>query len=56
MAGVAGAALIEHEQLGGRGLALIQAFMTNVEYNECGNTLTMEKTRSSDDKDSGPGS
>jgi serine/threonine-protein kinase RsbW len=32
---------------GGRGLALIKAYMTNVEYNECGNCLTMEKTRTS---------
>ena len=31
---------------GGRGLALIKAYMTNVEYNECGNCVTMEKTRS----------
>jgi serine/threonine-protein kinase RsbW len=30
---------------GGRGLALIRAFMTNVEHNECGNCLTMEKIR-----------
>jgi serine/threonine-protein kinase RsbW len=28
---------------GGRGLALIKAYMTNVQYNECGNCLTMEK-------------
>ena len=32
---------------GGRGLALIKAYMTHVEYNECGNCVTMEKTRSS---------
>lgn len=32
--------------LGGRGLALIQAFMTSVEYNECGNCVTLEKIRS----------
>jgi serine/threonine-protein kinase RsbW len=31
---------------GGRGLALIRAFMTRVEYNECGNCVTMEKIRS----------
>jgi serine/threonine-protein kinase RsbW len=31
---------------GGRGLALIKAYMTHVEYNECGNCVTMEKTRS----------
>ena len=30
---------------GGRGLAIIQAYMTNVQYNECGNSVTMEKTR-----------
>lgn len=30
---------------GGRGLALIQAYMTYVQYNECGNSVTMEKTR-----------
>jgi serine/threonine-protein kinase RsbW len=28
---------------GGRGLALIKAYMTSVQYNECGNCLTMEK-------------
>ena len=33
------------ERCGGRGLALIQAFMTRVEYNECGNCVTMEKIR-----------
>jgi serine/threonine-protein kinase RsbW len=31
--------------LGGRGLALIEAFMTHVEHNECGNCVTMEKIR-----------
>ncbi len=30
---------------GGRGLALIQAFMTRVEHNERGNCVTMEKIR-----------
>ena len=30
---------------GGRGLALIKAYMTSVEYNECGNCVTMEKIR-----------
>jgi serine/threonine-protein kinase RsbW len=30
---------------GGRGLALIQAYMTRVEYNACGNCVTMEKSR-----------
>ncbi|HEX5472009.1 MAG TPA: ATP-binding protein [Lacipirellulaceae bacterium] len=33
------------ECTGGRGLALIQAYMTRVEYNNCGNCVTMEKTR-----------
>ncbi len=31
---------------GGRGLALIKAYMTRVEYNQRGNCVTMEKTRS----------
>jgi serine/threonine-protein kinase RsbW len=30
---------------GGRGLALITAYMTRVEYNKSGNSVTMEKTR-----------
>jgi serine/threonine-protein kinase RsbW len=30
---------------GGRGLALIQAYMSRVEYNTCGNCVTMEKVR-----------
>ena len=30
---------------GGRGLALIKAYMTLVEYNQRGNCVTMEKTR-----------
>lgn len=30
---------------GGRGVALIKAYMTRVEYNDCGNCVTMEKTR-----------
>jgi serine/threonine-protein kinase RsbW len=30
---------------GGRGLALIRAYMTRVEYNNAGNCVTMEKTR-----------
>jgi serine/threonine-protein kinase RsbW len=33
---------------GGRGLALIKAYMTHVEYNERGNCVTMEKTRTGD--------
>lgn len=31
------------ENPGGRGLALIQAYMTHVQYNDVGNCLTMEK-------------
>jgi serine/threonine-protein kinase RsbW len=33
------------ERCCGRGLALMKAYMTNVEYNDCGNTVTMEKFR-----------
>jgi serine/threonine-protein kinase RsbW len=33
------------ERCCGRGLALIKAYMTNVEYNELGNCVTMEKFR-----------
>ena len=33
---------------GGRGLALIKAYMTRVEYNKRGNCVTMEKIRTSD--------
>ena len=33
------------ERCGGRGLALIKAYMTHVEYNDCGNCVTMEKFR-----------
>lgn len=36
-------ALERLEVAGGRGLALIKAYMTSVEYNACGNCLTMEK-------------
>jgi serine/threonine-protein kinase RsbW len=32
---------------GGRGLALMKAYMTLVEYNQRGNCVTMEKTRTS---------
>jgi serine/threonine-protein kinase RsbW len=32
---------------GGRGLALMKAYMTHVEYNKRGNCVTMEKTRTS---------
>lgn len=43
------------EVCGGRGLALIQAYMTSVQYNERGNCLTMEKRQgesaSTDDDD-----
>lgn len=31
---------------GGRGLALIHAYMTRIEHNQCGNCVTMEKIRS----------
>ena len=31
---------------GGRGLALMKAYMTKVEYNDCGNCVTLEKVRS----------
>jgi serine/threonine-protein kinase RsbW len=33
---------------GGRGLALMKAYMTHVEYNQRGNCVTMEKTRTSE--------
>ncbi len=33
------------EAYGGRGLLLIQAYMTNVKYNKTGNCVTMEKIR-----------
>jgi serine/threonine-protein kinase RsbW len=33
---------------GGRGLALIKAFMTRVEHNQRGNCVTLEKIRSTD--------
>lgn len=33
------------EECGGRGLLLIRAYMTTVEYNEAGNCVTMEKIR-----------
>jgi serine/threonine-protein kinase RsbW len=36
---------------GGRGLALIRAFMTRVEHNQRGNCVTMEKIRSGDATD-----
>lgn len=36
------------DRCGGRGLALMKAFMTRVEYNDCGNCVTMEKYRSAD--------
>jgi serine/threonine-protein kinase RsbW len=31
---------------GGRGLALMKAYMTSVEYNDLGNSVTLEKIRS----------
>jgi serine/threonine-protein kinase RsbW len=34
------------ERFGGRGLALMKAYMTRVEYNDCGNCVTLEKVRS----------
>ncbi len=34
---------------GGRGLALIRAFMTHVEHNQRGNCVTLEKIRSTDE-------
>jgi serine/threonine-protein kinase RsbW len=34
------------ERCGGRGLALIKAYMTSVEYNDRGNCVTLEKQRS----------
>jgi serine/threonine-protein kinase RsbW len=37
---------------GGRGLALMNAYMTRVEYNDCGNSVTLEKRLSSDGRDS----
>ena len=33
------------DRCGGRGLALIKAYMTSVEYNDSGNCVTMEKFR-----------
>lgn len=33
---------------GGRGLLLMRAYMTRVEYNELGNQVTIERTRSTD--------
>jgi serine/threonine-protein kinase RsbW len=33
------------ECCGGRGLTLIKAYMTRVEYNACGNCVTLEKIR-----------
>lgn len=36
----------EHLQIpSGRGLLLMRCYMNHVEYNDCGNTVTMEKTR-----------
>ena len=36
------------EKCGGRGVLLIKAFMDRVSFNECGNCVTLEKTRSAD--------
>jgi serine/threonine-protein kinase RsbW len=36
------------DRCGGRGLALIKAYMTRVEYNACGNCVTMEKQRTAE--------
>lgn len=36
------------EACGGRGLMLIRAYMTSVEYNDAGNQVTMEKVRGED--------
>lgn len=33
------------ESPGGRGVALMRAYMNRVEYNDCGNCVTMEKNR-----------
>ena len=37
---------------GGRGLTLMNAYMTHVQYNECGNRLTMEKLLPADGQSS----
>ena len=34
----------------GRGLMLMRAFMTRIEYNDVGNCVTLEKTRDADDE------
>lgn len=38
---------------GGRGITLIRAYMTSVDFNPCGNSVTMEKVRSTDDPSEG---
>ncbi len=42
------------EAPGGRGLALIQGFMSKVHYNECGNCVTLEKRLDTDPGDPAP--
>ena len=37
------------EMPGGRGVMLIQSFMDNVQYNDRGNMITMERSRSEED-------
>lgn len=34
------------DKCGGRGVKLIKAYMNRVDYNDCGNCVTLEKTRS----------
>ena len=42
----------EHlEDCGGRGLLLIQSYMTSVSYNERGNCVTLEKVRTPKEED-----
>ncbi|MEN1680883.1 MAG: ATP-binding protein [Planctomycetota bacterium] len=37
------------EKLGGRGMMLIEAYMTSIEHNERGNCITLEKVRDDDE-------
>ncbi len=39
------------EASGGRGVMLINAYMTTVKYNNCGNHVTMEKVRGEDENE-----
>jgi len=41
------------EKPGGRGIMLMKAFMTTVEYNERGNRVVLEKVRDGDGEDEG---